>query len=290
MKNRQYLTIILALIKYKVSIAVTFTALTGYIVYAGHIDNRALLLALGLFLLAGGSSALNECQESAFDAKMERTRLRPIPSGKIPARHALAIALLFILTGLVSLLLFSGIVTSLLGLFNIFWYNALYTNLKRVTPFAVVPGSLVGAVPVFMGWTAAGGYLFDTTIVFIAFFLFIWQIPHFWLLMLKYGKEYEQAGFPTINQAVTSVNLKRIIYSWIIATSFLSVLIPLFLVKISGSFFLIVFVLNLLFVGVFTQLTFGQITGFDIRRSFISINIYMFIFMMLLIVYHLFLF
>ena len=278
---------LLTLVKYKVSLAVTFTAVTGYIVYNGSLDFHMLLLALGVFILAGGSSALNECQESKYDARMTRTKHRPIPTGEISPRLALFISLAFILAGACILFVFFGFVPALLGLFNIFWYNLVYTNLKRLTPFAVVPGSLVGAVPVLIGWTAGGGLLFESTIVFIAFFLFIWQIPHFWLLMLKYGHEYEQAGFPTINQSISPANLRMIIFSWVIATSAFSVAIPLFLSNISLPFFLVIFVLNILFVSIFARLSFGKVAELNLTKSFISINVYMILFMMLLIIHHL---
>ncbi|MFZ4402453.1 MAG: protoheme IX farnesyltransferase, partial [Bacteroidales bacterium] len=206
MKN--YLKIIMALIKFKVSIAVTFTAITGYIVYTGSFDIQVLYLFVSVFILAGGSSALNECQESKFDAVMARTKNRPIPTGKISINQAWIVSTIFVVVGLLLLYFIFNEITALLGFVNLIWYNLIYTNLKRVTSFAVVPGSLVGAIPAFMGWTAAGGSVFETTIVFIAFFMFIWQIPHFWLLMLKYGKEYEEAGFKTINQAVNPKNLK----------------------------------------------------------------------------------
>lgn len=267
--------------------AVTFTAITGFIIYAGNLDFSIIELALSVFILAGGSSALNECQESRFDAKMDRTRNRPIPSSKISLGNALIVSFLFIFAGLFLLYFFFGIIPALLGLFNILWYNLLYTNLKRVTPFAVVPGSLVGAVPVLIGWTAAGGFAFDLTIVFVGFFLFVWQVPHFWLLMLKYGKEYEEAGFPTINRAVNPESLMKIIYAWIVATSFSSIAIPLFLEKISLLFFIAIFILNITFVVVFTQLSFGKVANLNFKKSFISINVYMFVFMILLIVFHL---
>ena len=278
---------LLNLIKYKVSLAVTFTAITGYIVYTGIFDQQIIRLAIGVFLLAGGSSALNEFQERDFDSKMERTKQRPIPSGEISPQHALLFSILCILTGTIVLNLSFGIIPALLGIFNIVWYNLLYTNLKRITPFAVVPGSLVGAVPVLIGWTAAGGYIFDITIVYIAFFLFIWQIPHFWLLMLKYGKEYEQAGFPTINQSICQESLKRIIFSWVMATSAFSIAIPLFLRNISLLFFLVIFLLNIVFVVVFAQLSFGKVADLNLKKSFISINVYMILFMVLLMIHHL---
>lgn len=284
MKNN--LQLILALIKYKVSIAVTFTAITGYVVYTGHFDFQIITLVLGVFLLAGGSSALNECQESKYDAKMPRTMNRPIPTGKISLANAVVVSVMFCLAGLFVLYYNFGAITAALGLLNLVWYNLIYTYLKRVSSFAVVPGSLVGAIPAFMGWTAAGGYVFQPTIIFIAFFLFIWQIPHFWLLMIKYGKEYEEAGFKTINQAVNSGNLKMIIFAWVVATSFSSIIVPLFLVNISLPFFLVIFSLNLAFIAIFTKLSFGNVAELNFRKSFISINIYMMLFMLMLIIFH----
>jgi len=274
---------LLTLVKFKVSLAVTFTAVSGYLVYTGNFDFHILSLTLGVFILAGGSSALNEVQESRFDSKMDRTKHRPIPSGELSSKNALFISVLFILAGDFILYTAFGLVPAGLGLFNIIWYNLLYTNLKKVTPFAVVPGSLVGAVPVLIGWTAAGGYMLDSTIVFIAFFLFIWQIPHFWLLMVKYGKEYEHAGFPTINQSFSPDSLKKIIFSWVIATSAFSLTIPLFLKDISLLFFLVIFALNIMFVVIFTKLTFGKNTELTVTKSFISINVYMLLFMIILI-------
>ena len=284
MKNN--LQLILALIKYKVSIAVTFTAITGYVVYTGHFDFQIITLVLGVFLLAGGSSALNECQESKYDAKMPRTMNRPIPTGKISLANAVVVSVMFCLSGLFVLYYNFGAITAALGLLNLVWYNLIYTYLKRVSSFAVVPGSLVGAIPAFMGWTAAGGYVFQPTIIFIAFFLFIWQIPHFWLLMIKYGKEYEEAGFKTINQAVNSGNLKMIIFAWVVATSFSSIIVPLFLVNISLPFFLVIFGLNLAFIAIFTKLSFGNVAELNFRKSFISININMMLFMLMLIIFH----
>ena len=285
MKNQ--LQIVLALIKYRVSIAVSFTTITGYMVYTGQFDLQIISLAFAIFLLAGGASALNECQESNYDALMERTKNRPIPSGQISRTAAWIVSSAFAILGVVLLYLLFNEITAILGVINLVWYNIIYTNLKRISSFAVVPGSMVGAIPALMGWTAAGGNWYDSSIIFIAFFLFIWQVPHFWLLMLKYGKQYEQAGFKTINQAVNPQNLKHLIFAWVVATSFSSIIVPLFLVNISFPFFLLIFVLNLGFIGLFTKLTFGDVSELNFRKSFIGINLYMMIFMLLLIGYHL---
>ncbi|OIP84344.1 MAG: hypothetical protein AUK44_02850 [Porphyromonadaceae bacterium CG2_30_38_12] len=275
-------------IKYNVSVAVTFTAITGYIVYAQSINLEILTLVLGVFLLAGGSSSLNEVQEYKYDALMERTKNRPLPTGEFTLKQAIVISSFFILSGTLVLYVQFGIIPALLGLFNIFWYNGLYTPYKRISAFAVVPGSLVGAVPAFIGWTAAGGYVFDATIVFIGLFLFIWQVPHFWLLMFKYGTQYEGAGFPTINHVFSKFGLKKVIFVWVLCTSFIALIIPLFLSQLSFWFFLMVFTLNLIFIGLFAKLAFNTTEEINFRKSFIGINIYMMFFMLMLIGFHLF--
>ncbi len=288
MINKLFVKVIPVLIKYKIALAVSFTSTAGYLLYTRYFDFYIIALILGVFSLAGGASALNEFQEKEYDAKMKRTMNRPLPSGEISPKTALLIAVIFILSGFVILYVFFGKVPALLGLSNVFWYNLLYTNLKRITAFAVVPGSLTGAVPALIGWTAAGGNMFDMKIIFIAFFLFIWQIPHFWLLMLKYDKEYEAAGFPTINQTVNPQNLKTIIFSWIISTSVFSLMAPLFITNISIAFFIAIFCLNILFVAMFTKLSFGKVAELNLKQSFISINVYMFIFLIMITLYQVF--
>lgn len=270
--------------KYKVSLAVTFTTAIGYLVYAGSFELKLLYAVVGVFLLSGGASALNEIQERKYDKRMIRTRNRPIPSNRISPLEALFIASVLIISGSIILYLTSSITALFLGFFNIIWYNGVYTYLKKVTPFAVVPGSLTGAVPAFIGWTAAGGYLLDPKIILIGFFLFIWQIPHFWFLLLKYGKEYEEAGFPSISTILPQQNLKFITYIWVIATSITTLMFPLFHILESGILYTAVFLLNIWLVITFTQLTFNIKIGINFKRTFATINVFMLIIMLLLAV------
>jgi len=287
MQNKKlpaFIKIIAELMKYKVSLAVTFTTAIGYLVYAGSFDPKLLYAVVGVFLLSGGASALNEIQERKYDQRMIRTRNRPIPSNRISPLKALFIAIVLIFSGSIFLLLTNNTSALYLGLFNIIWYNGVYTYLKRVTPFAVVPGSLTGAVPAFIGWTAAGGSLLDPKIILIGFFLFIWQVPHFWFLLLKYGKEYEEAGFPSISTILPQQNLKFITYVWVIATSITTLMFPLFHVLESGILYTMVFLLNIWLVITFTQLTFNMKIGINFKRTFATINIFMLIIMLLLAV------
>ena len=93
---------------------------------------------------------------------------------------------------------------------------------------AILPGSLVGAIPPAVGWVSAGGYVFDKEIIILSFFFFIWQVPHFWLLLMSFDQEYKNAGFPTITKYFNRDQLSRIIFIWMIATVVTGLLIPFF--------------------------------------------------------------
>ncbi len=126
----------------------------------------------GVLFLAFGSAALNHYQEKEFDGKMDRTKNRPIPSGRISSSNALYISLLFVLSGSLILFFGSNLLALGLGLLNLIWYNFIYTLLKRRSPFAIVPGSLVGAIPPVIGWVAAGGAIYLILKLLLSLFSF----------------------------------------------------------------------------------------------------------------------
>ena len=216
------------LTKIRITSFVTVTTAFGYIAASGKINFDIIPVLLGVLLLAFGSAALNHYQEKDFDAMMNRTKGRPIPSERISSANVLKISLILILSGSVILLIGANILALGFGLLNLVWYNFVYTLLKRKTPFAIVPGSLVGAIPPIIGWVAAGASLADPQIIIISFFFFIWQIPHFWLLLLVMDKDYQQAGFPTLTQVFNHSQLSRITFIWIISTAVTGLMIPLF--------------------------------------------------------------
>ena len=216
------------LVKIRITSFVTVTTAFGYIAAIGQVNLQILPVLFGVLLLAFGSAALNHYQEKDFDVNMDRTKSRPIPSGRISPSSVVKISVILIFSGSLILLLWTNFLALGLGLLNLIWYNFIYTLLKRKTPFAIVPGSLVGAIPPIIGWVAAGGDLLDSQIIVIAFFFFIWQIPHFWLLLLVLDKDYRQAGFPTLTQVFSREQLSRITFVWIIATAVTGLMIPLF--------------------------------------------------------------
>jgi protoheme IX farnesyltransferase len=156
------------------------------------------------------------------------TSNRPIPSGRITPAGALAFAFILSVSGSILLYKGAGMLGMQLGLVALIWYNAIYTPLKTKTAFAVVPGAVIGSIPPLVGWVAARGHLGDPRAMFMAFFFFIWQVPHFWLLMLKYGDEYVKAGFPSITQVYSSRQIKNITFVWILATAVSALMLPVF--------------------------------------------------------------
>ncbi len=226
--------IITELTKLSITVFVTVTTAFGYIAYSGAINSEIILPTIGILFLACGSAAINHYQERNTDRLMERTKSRPIPSGKIKASTVIFIAISLAVSGSVILFFGGGLLALALGILNLIWYNAIYTPLKKKTPFAIVPGSIVGALPPMVGWVSAGGDILNPQILLIAIFFFIWQIPHFWLLLLLLDKDYQKAGFPTLTQIFNQQQLGRITFIWIIATAVTGLLLPLFQISQNG--------------------------------------------------------
>jgi len=178
---------------------------------------------VAIFLLAGGASALNQYQEWEYDERMERTKNRPIPSRRLTTSDGLRLANIMLISGYIVLILQGSLILFFLGLFNVIWYNGVYTYLKRKTAFAVIPGGLTGSIPILMGWIAGGGKLSEPLSIFLAAFIFIWQMPHFWLIMLKYKDEYKSAGFPTLTEIFSPLMMKLSILAWLLAASLLTI-------------------------------------------------------------------
>jgi len=218
MKNKSFKTIAKAYLqlgKFSISIPVALTALLGYVLYTRNLHLDSWITVAGVFLLSLGSSSINQIQERRTDALMPRTKKRPLPSGTITLAGAVIFAFLTILSGSLLLYLSGYYIAVFLGLFTAFWYNVVYTPLKKLTPFAVVPGALIGALPPMIGWTAAGGSLLHPTILLVSFFLFIGQMPHYWLLLIRIGKEFSIAGMPVITDTFNNRQIRNLSFIWI---------------------------------------------------------------------------
>jgi len=277
-----WIKIIAELGKVRISLPIAISALTGYALKTNYFDDKVLMLFFGVFLMSCSSGAINHLQEYKTDALMPRTRKRPIPSGKISPKGAFWVALAFFVYGAFILLNTFPIIVFLTSLATLLAYNVIYTPLKKITAFAVVPGSLVGALPPYIGWFAGGGHWTDPQMMWVGLFFFIGQIPHFWLLLLMFGKEYEHAGFPSLHSVFTDNQIKRLSYTWILATIAAAIVVSTVILKGSVvQFFLLFYVFYLLF-----SLSAGMLIKKDIpvRAAFLKLNLLYLLMMILLIV------
>jgi protoheme IX farnesyltransferase len=212
--------------KFSISVPVALTGFLGYFMLQARFDLHALYTVTGIFLLSMASASVNQIQERHTDALMKRTSQRPLPAGQISLRGAIIFSLILASVGTGLLLLTGYWLAAVLGLFTMAWYNLVYTPLKRITAFAVLPGALIGALPPLIGWTAAGGYLLDMEILAVAFLLFVGQMPHYWLLLLKVGDEFHQAGLPVITSLFDQRQIRNLSFMWIAATGVCVLMLP----------------------------------------------------------------
>jgi protoheme IX farnesyltransferase len=180
---------------------VVLTAAAGFLLGARDAVDPVLLAhaLLGTALVAGGTNALNQWWERDADARMNRTRRRPLPAGLLRPGDALAFAIIIAITGIVWLAAFVNTLTAGLAALSLASYVFVYTPLKRLTPLALFVGAVPGALPILGGWTAAGAGLTGAGWVLFGI-LFLWQLPHFLALGWLYRDDYVQGGFAMLSR------------------------------------------------------------------------------------------
>ncbi len=266
--------IYLRLIKWRLSLAVAFSSAAGYFLAAEEFDARVLISTFAVFLLSGGAAGLNQIQERQFDKVMSRTTSRPIPAGELNFLQALTFSLLCIITGSILLFRIHWLPASL-GLLNILIYNGLYTPLKRKTIYALLPGGLVGALPPLIGWTSAGGQPFHPTILYLATLLFLWQIPHFWLLVIRHGKEYEKAGFQSISLYLSEKQIKRLVLYWMVISSIFLASYRIFGIRVDWWIGAIILTVNVVLIWMFYRYLFKMNHARGTKIAFIMMNVFL---------------
>lgn len=226
-----------AITKAGLAISVVFSSIAGFVLGVDHFEASTwwilLKLAIGGYCMVGASNAYNQVIEKDLDALMDRTKDRPVASGRMQPRVALAVATLLTILGLV--LLYSiNPKSAMFGAISIFLYTSVYTPLKTMTSLSVFVGAFPGAIPFMLGWVAATGEfgIEAGTLFLIQFF---WQFPHFWAIGWFLYEDYEKAGFfmlPT-GKKDNGTALQIILYTvWLIIAS----LLPMF--GYTGSLFL----------------------------------------------------
>jgi heme o synthase len=184
---------------------------TGYTVESEFSVQHFAMFFFGLYFLSSGSLALNQWQEIEIDKKMPRTSKRPLATGKLMPRAALILSLLFIWSGLQALYNASAI-AFWVGVASVVLYNGLYTMWwKKSWAFAAVPGAIPGALPITIGYAAVNPDIFNSESVYLFLIMFLWQMPHFWTLAIKYKEDYRAGGIPVLpTVAGTDITLKHI--------------------------------------------------------------------------------
>jgi protoheme IX farnesyltransferase len=209
-----------ALLKPRVMSLVVFTALTGMVLAPGGIHPVIGFVALlAIAVGAGASGALNMWYDADIDARMARTRDRPVPAGRVAPGEALAFGLVLSLGSVVVLGLATNWVAAALLAFTIFFYVVIYTMwLKRWTPQNIVIGGAAGALPPVVAWAAATGSVsIEPLVLFLI--IFLWTPPHFWALALFRSDDYARAGVPMLPNVAGAAATKRqiVIYSVLLA-------------------------------------------------------------------------
>lgn len=272
---RRHIDILVQLGKVRISLLATATMVAGYVLAYGNVTWDLVFLTVGVFLLACGSSGLNQIQEREIDGKMERTMGRPIPARTVSLRYATVVVVACLTLGSLLILVNSSLLAMGLGWLTVLWYNGVYTPLKRVTAFAAVPGGVVGAIPPVLGWVAGGGSATDPRILAVAVFLFMWQIPHFWLLMLfSAGDDYERAGLPSLTRVFSYAQVARISFMWILGTAIVCLVIPLFGIIQPGWINIGLFIAGVWLVWRSTNILKATKGVMPFRRAFGHINAY----------------
>ena len=187
---------LMELTKPRITFLVLITTLVGF--YMGSRDGINLLLLfhtiLGTALVASGASALNQYFERELDARMVRTRNRPLPDGRLLPNEALIFSAITSAAGVAYLLYFVNVLTAALGAATLAGYILVYTPLKTRTTLCTLIGAFPGAAPPVMGWTAARGEI-DAIALSLFAILFLWQMPHFFAIAWIFTEDYTRAGF-----------------------------------------------------------------------------------------------
>lgn len=187
------------LTKPRITFLVLVTTAVGYALGFGAAFQPTVFIALlvGTALVSGGASALNQWAERDADARMSRTRSRPLPSGRLAPADAFAFGVAISVVGLVLLASAVNALTALLAAASLASYVLAYTPLKRVTSLCTLVGAVPGAIPPMMGWAAATGTLGREAWALFAV-LFLWQMPHFLAIAWIYREDYARGGFPML--------------------------------------------------------------------------------------------
>jgi len=264
-----------ALAKPRLNLLVVASALAGYAMAGGDMSDaiRVVGTVIGTALVAGGASAFNQVIERVPDSLMRRTRMRPVPDGRLQPFESLAFGMALSVVGLAVLAAAVNPLSAAVALTTLLTYALIYTPLKRRSSFSTVIGAIPGALPPVIGWAAARNSLSQGAWVLFAI-VFLWQLPHFLAIAWMYREDYARAGFPmlpVIEPDGRSTARQAVFYCAALVPVSLA---PTLLGMASTAYFIAALGLGLLFLGL--TLRFARTrTLSDARRLFFGSIIYL---------------
>lgn len=281
-----------------ISIGITSSTMVGYLIFFPCVDRIFWFTALSSLLLCSGSGALNNYKDRHIDALFKRTSNRPLPAGAVSERGVLVQASVLIFSGLTGFSLTrNSLSTQVLALVGIIFYNGIYTPLKSRTHLSIVPGAVCGMIPPLMGWSAAGGkigkaapeelFYIPGDLLYIMVLIGVWQLPHFWLILLNHASDYEQSHtretLPSMLGVFSRAQLRQIMLVWILGYSVMLVMVPLFCSGLRRAAQWLV-----IFNGVALFILFLRFHAYGSRRryglEFMIVNFSMVVFILIMIV------
>jgi protoheme IX farnesyltransferase len=274
--------------RFYLSLAVSLSALFTYLIKTNEPNFEILIPWFGVLLLALGTSALNQIQEKHHDKMMKRTANRPYVSGRYSFTKAFTISMFLILSALILLFISMGIIGIYFALGTIIIYNVLYTMLKPITHWALIMGSFLGVVSPTIGWLVASSLdlnsLYDLRFMYIFILFFVWQVPHFWLLVLINNEDYKQAGFPTLKDKIGQAGLMRTIAIWNIISSANGLAVVLASQVNQTIWILTILISMYILYSSYILFTTKEIVGKFFKIRFMEINTYILLIMIFLMI------
>ena len=282
-----------SLIKGPISLMNACTAFLGYsagLYLQGGIafgsDLRyGIFIFFAIFVFSGAAAILNNYQDRHIDSQIRRTCHRPIPLGLVSPDRVLFLAIFQIVISIIGLAVVStSMSVCILSFAALLLYNGLYTPLKKKTLLAFIPGLFSGSLPPIIGWVASGGPISLPVFSYIGAVLILWQIPHYWLLLLSDSEDPAERILPSFYSYFSRKKLADLTIAWIVSYSLIILLMPLFLFKKLDSLVSIAALLAIVSLYILSLVTVsfyflrGRGTATREKSAFIAFNIFSLLF------------
>ena len=181
--------------KFRLSLLVALSSVFGFFISSSKVDiNEVFILLVGGYLISSSSVINNQILEKDLDKMMNRTKKRPIPTGRISVYKSVIMSIFSMIIGLFLISFYLNIYAALLSFISLILYSFVYTPMKKFGPIAVFIGAIPGALPPLIGWVASTGQITLEAIIIFSI-QFIWQFPHFWAIAWMYDDDYKKVGF-----------------------------------------------------------------------------------------------